>query len=591
MMSLQDLLLRVTENPQQADAIYGFSYREDGQFYISGYHKGAPKLSAFDYALLSFAKDSDESTFQRFLVASKADCGCGKVSPRRVRTHLLLNAPVVLELRSVLAMCLTCNAHGAELAKALGYAWGINEEEPVCCEADGAIYISGGSLALAEKTLNEVIATLSKQFGFTDAAEKGLEYDDQALTLAPVLRMAFGVDAPASVVFFTDDTIRSALNRADGFQTLTRPAGNAFAEEIGDAALFVASAEATDLAEAVRSFREQRGKAPVLVGVKDLGLFACGISMPRAMAVKTAALTAMTLHEKIDVHTPDTTERPCSCGRGKGRLSEKIALVTGSAQGFGKGIALAMAAEGAHLIIADLNEEGAKACAQELNDTYGPYTAISVCANVGDEDSVKAMTDAAVRAFGGLDVLVNNAGIVRAGGLEEMTKSAFELVTSINYTAYFLCTREASRVMKLQHLASPAYMMDIIEINSKSGLSGSNKNFAYAGSKFGGLGLTQSFAMELAPYNVKVNAICPGNLLDGPLWSDPERGLFVQYLKAGKVPGAKTTADVKKFYEAKVPLNRGCREADVARAILYIIEQSYETGQAVPVTGGQEMLN
>lgn len=201
------------------------------------------------------------------------------------------------------------------------------------------------------------------------------------------------------------------------------------------------------------------------------------------------------------------------------------------------------------------------------------------------------MTDAAVRAFGGLDVLVNNAGIVRAGGLEEMTKSAFELVTSINYTAYFLCTREASRVMKLQHQASPEYMMDIIEINSKSGLSGSNKNFAYAGSKFGGLGLTQSFAMELAPFNVKVNAICPGNLLDGPLWSDPERGLFVQYLKAGKVPGAKTTADVKKFYEAKVPLNRGCREADVARAILYIIEQSYETGQAVPVTGGQEMLN
>ena len=134
-------------------------------------------------------------------------------------------------------------------------------------------------------------------------------------------------------------------------------------------------------------------------------------------------------------------------------------------------------------------------------------------------------------------------------------------------------------------------MFDIIEINSKSGLEGSNKNFAYAGSKFGGIGLTQSFALELAPYGIKVNAVCPGNFLDGPLWSDPEKGLFVQYLKAGKVPGAQTVEDVRKFYEAKVPLGRGCRSEDVCLAISYIIAQKYETGQAVPVTGGQVMLS
>jgi NAD(P)-dependent dehydrogenase (short-subunit alcohol dehydrogenase family) len=195
-----------------------------------------------------------------------------------------------------------------------------------------------------------------------------------------------------------------------------------------------------------------------------------------------------------------------------------------------------------------------------------------------------------VLEFGGIDIFINNAGIVKAGGLDELDLKDFKLVTEINYTAYFLCVKYVSPIMKIQHNINPELFFDIIEINSKSGLTGSNKNFAYAGSKFGGIGLTQSFALELVPYNIKVNAICPGNFLDGPLWSDPEKGLFVQYLNAGKVPGANTVEDVKKFYEAKVPMKRVCQVEDIMKAILYAIEQKYETGQAIPVTGGQEMV-
>ena len=91
-------------------------------------------------------------------------------------------------------------------------------------------------------------------------------------------------------------------------------------------------------------------------------------------------------------------------------------------------------------------------------------------------------------------------------------------------------------------------------------------------------------------HNIKVNAICPGNYFDGPLWSDPRRGLFVQYLRAGKVPGARSIEEVRRFYEEKVPMKRGCSVEDVFRALLYIVSQTYETGQAVPVTGGQVML-
>ena len=268
----------------------------------------------------------------------------------------------------------------------------------------------------------------------------------------------------------------------------------------------------------------------------------------------------------------------------------KIAIVTGSAQGFGAGIAEYLAENGCKVCVADMNIDGATAKAKEISEKFG-IEAIAVGANVTDEGSVKKMVDETVCAFGGLDIFVNNAGIVRAGSLEEMTKQNFELVTSVDYTAFFICTKYAVQPMKLQREVAPEYMSDVIEINSKSGLEGSNKNFAYAGAKFGGIGLTQSFALELAPFGIKVNAICPGNFLDGPLWSDPEKGLFVQYLNAGKVPGAKTIADVRAFYEAKVPLGRGCRVKDVTRAICYIVEQKYETGQAIPVTGGQTMLN
>lgn len=271
---------------------------------------------------------------------------------------------------------------------------------------------------------------------------------------------------------------------------------------------------------------------------------------------------------------------------GTGRLAGKIAIVTGAAQGFGKGIAEEMYKEGATIVIADLNAPLAESVASELGER-----AISIAVNVSDEESVAALMAQTVEKLGGLDILVSNAGVVRSGPVTQLERKDFDFVTNINYTGYFLCTKYAAMIMEAQHEADPEWMGDIIAVNSKSGLEGSNKNAAYAGSKFGGIGLTQSFALELCAYNIKVNAVCPGNYLEGPLWMDPERGLFVQYLKAGKVPGAKTTADVKRFYEAKVPMNRGCLPIDVARAIFYCVEQKYETGQAIPVTGGQVMLN
>ena len=275
----------------------------------------------------------------------------------------------------------------------------------------------------------------------------------------------------------------------------------------------------------------------------------------------------------------------------RGKAAGKIAVVTGAAQGFGLEIAQDLIEQGAYVALADINEAGAKAEAQKMCSQHGSDRAIAVFINVTGPESVRKAVSQVVNTWGGIDVFISNAGVLKAESVKTQPEKDFDFVTAVNYKGYFVCVQAVCPVMSIPHKINPVYTSDIIQINSKSGLAGSNRNGAYAGSKFGGIGLTQSFALELIEDGIKVNSICPGNFFDGPLWSDPNNGLFVQYLRTGKVPGAKTIAEVKKFYEEKVPMKRGCQTADVMKAVYYLMEQQYETGQAVPVTGGQIMLH
>ena len=351
------------------------------------------------------------------------------------------------------------------------------------------------------------------------------------------------------------------------------------------------------------------GSPPLVVVVPGLGLFAAGDTWGQAdtarhvyldsLRVARGALSlggvrALADAERtfIEAWEAEVYRRGVAAGAaGTGRLAGKVALVTGAAQGFGLAIAADLVAQGGHVVLADINAALAASNASDLEARYGPGRASAVAMNVMDEQSVADGLHATVVRYGGLDVLVSNAGVLRAGGVTSQPLAEFDLVTNVNYRGYFLGVRFAAPIMARQHRAKPDQWSDIIEINSKSGLAGSSRNSAYAGSKFGGIGLTQSFALELVGDGIKVNAICPGNFFDGPLWADPENGLFVQYLREGKVPGAKTIDDVRRFYEARVPMGRGCLPADVLEALYYLVAQRYETGQALPVTGGQVMLS
>ena len=258
-------------------------------------------------------------------------------------------------------------------------------------------------------------------------------------------------------------------------------------------------------------------------------------------------------------------------------LQDQIAIVTGGAQGLGEAICHRLAREGAHVVVADLNLEGAERVVANIM-AQTDRRVVAVEADVTDEDQVAAMVNRTVQEFGRLDVLVSNAGILIAEAVDEFPADKWQAVINVNLFGYFLCAKHAARVMKMQRSGV------IIQINSKSGKKGSYKNSAYAASKFGSLGLTQSIALELAEYNVRVNAVCPGNLLDSPLWVN---SLYKQYAKKWGI----TEEQVRQRYIDQAPMRRGCTYDDVCNVVVFLAsdQASYMTGQAINVTGGQEM--
>ena len=258
-------------------------------------------------------------------------------------------------------------------------------------------------------------------------------------------------------------------------------------------------------------------------------------------------------------------------------LQDRVALVTGGAQGLGAAICRRLAQEGAGVALADMNLPGAERTAAEVANQTGQHT-LPIEVDVTDETQVEAMVDRTVDEFGRLDILVSNAGVLIAEAVDQFPAQKWQLVMNVNLFGYFLCAKHAARVMKAQGSGA------IIQVNSKSGKKGSYKNSAYAASKFGGIGLTQSLALELAEHGIRVNAVCPGNLLDSPLWVD---SLYAQYARKWGI----TEEQVRQKYVDQVPMKRGCTYEDVTNVIVFLASQQagYLTGQAINVTGGQEM--
>jgi sorbitol-6-phosphate 2-dehydrogenase len=260
------------------------------------------------------------------------------------------------------------------------------------------------------------------------------------------------------------------------------------------------------------------------------------------------------------------------------RLKGKRALVTGGAQGLGAAIVERLAAEGCDVVVWDVNAKAARVTAKAVAHKSGRRVKADEV-DITDADAVRAAMDKAVRILGGLDIMVCNAGILVSGDSVDFDIAKWRKVIDVNLVGYFICAREAARAM-----LACGHGGCIIDINSKSGKKGSFRNTAYTASKFGGIGVTQSLALEFAEKGIRVNAICPGNLLDSPLWVN---GLFKQYAANQGI----TEEEVRQKYIDQVPMKRGCTYRDVTNVVVFLAsdEAGYMTGQAINVTGGQEM--
>ncbi|OHY45159.1 sorbitol-6-phosphate dehydrogenase [Enterobacter roggenkampii] len=258
---------------------------------------------------------------------------------------------------------------------------------------------------------------------------------------------------------------------------------------------------------------------------------------------------------------------------------DQVAVVIGGGQTLGAYLCKGLAEAGYKVAVADLNVGNADAVAADINQAHGEGSASGFQVDATNEESVIALARAVDETFSGANLLVYSAGIAKAAPITQFALNDFNLSVQVNLVGYFLCAREFSKLMIRDKIAGR-----IIQINSKSGKVGSKHNSGYSAAKFGGVGLTQSLALDLAEYGITVHSLMLGNLLKSPMF----QSLLPQYAeKLGIRPD-----EVEQFYIDKVPLKRGCDYQDVLDVLIFYASDkaSYCTGQSINITGGQVMF-
>jgi NAD(P)-dependent dehydrogenase (short-subunit alcohol dehydrogenase family) len=265
------------------------------------------------------------------------------------------------------------------------------------------------------------------------------------------------------------------------------------------------------------------------------------------------------------------------------RLDGKLAIVTGAGQGIGKAVALRLAHEGADVVIADINTHNAEQTAEEIRSL--DRRALSCSVDVASLSEIQSMVDRTVAEFDRVDILINAAGVAQTGLFVDLTEQQWDRVIDVNLKGTTFCVQAVGRRMidqSPEQGRTDRSCGKIVNFSSISGRHGRAEQIPYAASKAAIISVTQSAALAFAPYNINVNAVCPG-VVPTPMWEkiDRDRGRI-----AGLAPGE----SMKTFIE-QTPLKRPGTVEDVAGVVAFLCspDSDYMTGQTLNVDGGFEM--
>jgi meso-butanediol dehydrogenase/(S,S)-butanediol dehydrogenase/diacetyl reductase len=254
------------------------------------------------------------------------------------------------------------------------------------------------------------------------------------------------------------------------------------------------------------------------------------------------------------------------------RFENKTVVITGGSRGIGAAIAKRFAREGANLVVS-ANEESVHAVAEEIKGGGG--NAISFVGDVTDKASVKALFDAAEKAYGLVDVSIQNAGVITIARIEDMTEGEWDDVMAVNTKGVFLCAQEAILRMRKHERGGRI-------INTASGQARDGFIYTphYAASKMGVVGITQSLAKEVATENITVNAFCPG-IIETDMWAYNDQAW-------GKLLGNYAPGELMKEWVEGIPMKRAGSGEDVAGLVTFLAsdDAAYITGQTINVDGG-----
>jgi len=462
------------------------------------------------------------------------------------------------------------------------------------------LIVSAGSAEAALRLVRKVIKLCRSRLPSLKAGKrKSPAYPDiiaAKLAIRKALFKSSGQYLPISY-FPATRTIAAFMARQDAAKLLATTALNP--DELvyaNGSAMWLEKCDAETIARRLSSLIEKGQKAPSAFLVKKLGLFVAadkkmapiiaeitnGSLLIRMQAARWGGILSLTRREQdfINQWESEAFRKKLVSTAGQGELKNRIAVVSGAGSGLGRSIAVGLAKAGAMVGLVDIDRKQAEETAAQIRTSVGERAMI-LPGDVTKQVDVQAGFKALLRDWGGLDILVNAAGIAPAYPLIDMPVDKWRACLQVNLTGYFLMTKEAARIMIQQAMGGC-----IVNISSKSGLEASKETSAYHATKAGEIHMARGWALELGEYGIRVNCVAPGDVFEGSKIWNP------QYIQVCARKYGIRPQEVIRFYVNKTALKREIRGQDVADAVVFLCSDRARaiTGQVLVVDGGQVMV-